>query len=533
MIAANPSTVGAVKPLSVGSMGDRFNARDITALLVISCAVFLIALDLTIVAIAIPDVQRSLSASYTSIQWLLNGYTLAFSSLLLTMGSLADRFGRKRLFLAGLALFGLASALCAAAPSVVLLNAARLAQGASGAAMLPTAIALLAHMFDGHRRAVAFATFGTTFGLGLVGGPIVGGALVSGFGWQAVFLLNIPVTIVACLIGRRALTESSDPGAGQLDAVGAVLSTGALTCLFYALIAGSDYGWASAPVLFAAGGFAIFLFGFVVVERRLAEPMIDLSLFGNRTFVGMSLLTFLQGASFWCLPIYLPMFLQNVRGDNPLAASLVLLPLTVPLLLLPHVGALISARVSSSAFLAIGMVATGLGILVTSRLSPESGWLQMLPGLLLAGIATGIINNQITNLAVAIVPLDRAGMASGTNTTFRHVGYGAGIAGLGAVVGQVTEHDVRAELVAKLPGLPTRQVAEIAASTRTGAADAASIATVGHGFDLPTLAHAAFTNGLSVALLVAGALSIVAGLTTLLLVRGNLIAVATDQSTTQ
>ena len=499
----------------------RFSSRDIAVLAVISCGVLLIALDLTIVAVALPDVQRSLNASYTALQWLLNGYTLAFSSLLLSAGSLADRFGRRRVFLIGLAFFGVASALCAAAPSPELLNAARLVQGASGAAMLPTAIALLAHTFDGNRRAVAFATFGTTFGLGLVGGPIIGGALVSAYGWQAVFLVNVPVTALAWAVGRAVLTESSDPNASRLDMLGAMVSTAALTCLFYALITGGDRGWDSVPVMLAIAGFVALAAGFVAVEGRRAYPMVDMALFQRRSFIGMSLLTFLQGASFWCLPIYLPMFLQNVRGYSPFAASLVLLPLTLPLLLLPHLGARIAARTSPPAFLGIGMIATGLGILMVSRLSPDAAWQQMLPGLLVAGAATGVINNQITNLSVAIVPMSRAGMASGVNTTFRHVGYGAGIAGLGSVLGHMTEGGIRTRLLEAAPSLSSGQADALAASMRTGTAQGALMLPTGSALDLQALAHAAFTAGLSAVLLVAGALSMLAGVATLVLVRSG------------
>lgn len=489
-----------------------FAARDVAALAAISIGVFLIALDLTIVAIALPDIQQRLGASYSAIQWLLNGYTLAFSSLLLSVGSLADRFGRRRIFLAGLAAFGVSSVLCAVAPSSTLLNLARLVQGASGAMMLPSAISLLAHRFDGHRRTLAFATFGTTFGLGLVTGPMIGGALVFGFGWPAVFLLNLPVTALAFMVGRAVIDESSDPAAARLDIAGLLLSTAALTCLFFALISSGDEAVDSRLLLAAIVGALVLGAAFVAVERRQAYPMVDLSLFGNRSFVGMSMLTLLQGASFWCLPVYLPLFLQNVRSYSAFEASLVLLPVTLPLLLLPHLGARLARTVSPPVFLGVGMIATGLGILLVSRLSPDADWRHFVPGLAVAGIATGLFNNQITNLSVAIVPVVRAGMASGINSMFRHVGYGAGIAGLGSILRRVSELVVQNSPAASFS-------VQAASAARTGDGSLLATHLTGTSTDPIAIAHSAFTQGLSAALAVAGLISIAAGFLTWMLVR--------------
>jgi EmrB/QacA subfamily drug resistance transporter len=513
-------------PISPG-----MTARDMAALAGISLAVLLIALDITIVAVALPDVERSLGASFTDLQWLLNGYTLAFSALLLSVGALADRYGRRRVFLIGMVLFAVSSAACAFAPTADALNVARLVQGASGSLVLPTSIALLAHGFRGERQMMAFGVFGTVFGLGLVAGPILGGALVALAGWPAIFLVNLPVAAGAILLTRWSVEESRDPNDSRLDIAGLLTSTAALACLFYVLILGNEVGWTDPSILAAALASVILLTLFIISERRAAYPMLDLSLFRQPTFVGMSLVTFFQGASFWALPVYLPLYFQNVLGYSPLQAGLVLLPVTLPLLLLPPLGARIAARVPAKPFLALGMVGASVGIALLVGFGPGDGWSSIVLGSLVAGAATGIVNNQITNIAVVIVPDERAGMASGANSMFRHVGFGFGIATLGAVLSGVAVSHFRADAPG-IAGLSPDAAASLARRAGTG-----SLGEAGAGLPaalsgpVEALVETSFLAGLNAAFATAAGLSFAAALAVLLLVRERDVAAARARNT--
>jgi len=414
--------------------------RQAITLAVVCAGLFMLLLDLTVVYVALPSVKASLHASLAQLQWVVDVYALVLAATLLAAGALADIVGRRRVFCAGLALFALASFACGLVQTAPELIAGRALQGVGAAMLFATSFALVGVTFEGHARVWAFGVLGAVAGVAGALGPLIGGALIEALGWPTIFFANVPLAAAALVLALRDVPESRRPDPPPVDWAGALLLCALLGLLAAALLRGNDAGWSSTPILALLGGAAACLLAFVLVERRSAQPLLDLGLLRRRTFLGVSLVAFAQAASLFSLLLYISIYLQGVLGYSPLETGLCLLP--VPLAAMPPAlgAAWLAARVPARALMAGGLLAIAAGVALLAGLGPSSGWVAMLPAFLLAGAGLGLLNPPLAAAALDVVPPGRAGLGTGTNATFRQAGIVLGIAAYGAIFQQrVTE----------------------------------------------------------------------------------------------
>jgi EmrB/QacA subfamily drug resistance transporter len=480
-------------------------------LIAICGGTFMLLVDVTIVQVALPRIQRDLHASFTSLQWVIDAYALTLSALILTSGTLADRIGRKRIFIGGLALFTLASLLCGLSNDVTLLIFARGLQGFGGAAMFATSLALIAQEFRGPERAGAIAAWGATVGGAVAVGPLIGGALTDGLGWQWIFFVNIPVGLTTIVISMKRMVNVHDPDVERLDWAGLITFSGALFLLIFGLLRGTDTGWGSTLIVSALGGAVVLFAAFLAVELGQRRPMFDLSLFGNRAFCGVSLGTFAIGAGMFAMFPFVTLYLQNALGYSPFDGGLRLLPATILTFVVPLLARGLAGR-APGVLLSAGLGLTALGLALMGGLTASSRWTALLPGLLLAGVGIGLANPAIANIALGVVPAERSGMASGISNTFRIGGLAVGVAALGAVF----QHRLGTSLAGSLGG-KQGTLAKAVASGGTRAA-----AALGHGrADVVAASRSAFASALNELLLIGAGVVLIGALGALALVRAR------------
>ncbi|MDX6615564.1 MAG: hypothetical protein QOD60_655 [Solirubrobacterales bacterium] len=430
------------------------------SLLAVCMATFMLLLDITVVNVALPDIQKDLNTDLTGLQWVVDAYTLLLSAFTLTMGTLADKFGRRRLFVIGVALFTLASLLCGLATSDTFLHLARGLQGIGGAAMFATSLALIAQEFQGPERGTAIAAWGATIGAAVAVGPLVGGALVDAFGWQWIFFVNIPIGVATVLLAETQAGESRDPDAKKLDWAGLVTFSGGLFALIFGLLRGNAEGWGSGVIVGSLAAAVVLLIAFVVVEMRQPHAMFDLGLFRKSTFTGVSVGTFAIGAGMFAMFLYITIFLQSVLGYTPLQTGVRFLPLTIFAFLVPLATRNIVSRIPARVPLTIGLTMVGIGLLLMRGAHPDSSWTTLLAGFMVSGFGIGLSNPSIASTALGVVPPARSGMASGINNTMRIAGVATGIAALGAVF----QSKITSELATLLPDAPSGFADGVAAS---------------------------------------------------------------------
>jgi EmrB/QacA subfamily drug resistance transporter len=487
-------------------------ARRWWALIAICCGTFMLLVDVTIVQVALPRIQHDLHASFTDLQWVIDAYALTLSALILTNGTLADRIGRKRVFTGGVALFTLASLLCGLSHSATLLILARGLQGFGGAAMFATSLALIAQEFQGHERGTAIAAWGATVGGAVAIGPLIGGALTDGLGWQWIFFVNIPVGIATIVISATRMVNVRDPDAERLDWAGLISFSGALFLLIFGLLRGTDEGWGSALIVSALGGAVALLVIFVIVEMRQPRPMFDLSLFSNRAFCGVSLATFAIGAGMFAMFVYLTLYLQDALGYSPLQGGLRLLPCTVLTFLIPLLTRRLTGRLAPGVLLGAGLGLTAVGLAWMHGLNAQSQWTTLLGGLVVSGIGIGLANPAIAHIALGVVPPERSGMASGISNTFRIGGLATGVAALGAVFQSRLTTSLHETL-----GNPPPALAKTVAS---GGARAATALLPGRS-GVMEASLKAFAAGLNEILAIGGAVTVLGALAAVVLVRAR------------
>jgi EmrB/QacA subfamily drug resistance transporter len=402
-------------------------------LIAVCTAIFMLLLDITVVNVALPDVQRDLDASFAQLQWVIDVYALTLATTVLAAGSLADMFGRRLVFTIGLAVFTIASFGCGIAGDAGVLIGARAVQGVGGGIMFATSLALLANAFHGRERGTAFGIWGATTGAAVAIGPLVGGVLTESAGWRWIFFVNVPIGIAAVFGTIFRVDESRDPAGGRVDWLGTVSLTGMLFLLVYGLLQGNEKGWSSSLILFCLIGAAVLLVLFVAVELGQRRPMLDVRLFLRGGFVGAQIAALAISASIFSVFIYLTLYLQNVLGYSPLAAGARFLPLTLFAFLVAAISGNLTARVPARWLMGAGLAVIGVSLLLMARVDSGSRWTVLLPGFVLGGIGVGLTNPALASTAVSVVPPERSGMASGTNTTFRQIGIATGIAALGAL----------------------------------------------------------------------------------------------------
>jgi EmrB/QacA subfamily drug resistance transporter len=402
------------------------------ALVAICLGTFMLLVDVTIVSVALPSMAGDLHASLSSLQWVVDAYALSLAALLLLSGSLADRFGRRRVFQLGLILFASASFCCALAPTAGLLIAARAVQGVGAAAMFATNAALLNATYQGQDRGIAFGVWGAVTGAAAALAPILGGLLIDGFDWRAIFLVNLPIAAVAIVMTQRVLCESHGHR-GKLDWLGAswfTLSAGGVT---FALIHGGEAGWGATTTIAAFAVSAVALVVFILVEPRQLSPLMDLSLLRDRSFAALMFAAVALAAGAFAALLYTQLWLQSVLNMSAIDAGLVVAPLAaVAFAASAGIGRFMH-RIPPQFPLGLGLLVIGGGSLLRTDFSPSSGWGVLIPGLVVTGLGVGVASPVLISATLGAVHPARAGMASGIVNTFRQLGYALGIAALGTL----------------------------------------------------------------------------------------------------
>jgi EmrB/QacA subfamily drug resistance transporter len=471
-------------------------------LVLVSVATFMLLLDVTVVNVALPDIREELHASLSSLQWVVDAYSLMLAAFLLTAGSLGDRLGRRRVFTIGFALFTLASFLCGISGDPTLLNLSRGLQGIGAAGMFATSLALIGQEFHGKDRATAFGVWGATIGGAVAVGPLIGGVITEHLGWEWIFFVNVPIGIAAILLTERKIVNVYADDPEPVDLPGLLTFSSGLFLLVFGLIRGNPEGWGSALILACLIGAAVLLAAFIEVERRSDHPMLDLSLFRNLAFNGVSAVAFCLSAGMFAMFLYLTIYLQGVLDFSPLEAGLRFLPMTVLSFIASPLAGSLSHRVPIRVLLGAGLGLVGVGLLLMNGVSVGSDWTTLLAGFLVAGVGVGVANPGIGQAAIAVVPVQKSGMGSGINTTFRQVGVATGVAALGAVF----QSRVDAKLGELLPRAPDG-LGELVASGGSKAAVEATPAPLHPAVE--RAADSAFISGFNEIILIAAIVSFV------------------------
>ena len=421
-------------------------------LIAVCVATFMLLLDITVVNVALPDIQRSLHSSFSDIQWVVDAYSLTLAAFLLTAGVIGDMYGRREVFAVGLGVFSVASLVCGLSQTSLTLNLARAAQGVGGAIMFATSLALIAAAFHGKDRGTAFGIYGAVLGGAVAIGPLVGGAITSGIGWRWIFFVNVPIGVVAIAVTLTKIQESKDPNTRRIDWIGFVSFSSALFMLILALIRGNDDGWSSPLIVSLLVGAVVLMTIFIVAEWRQADPMLDLTLFKRPAMCGVSLVAVTLSASIFALFLYLTLYIQDDLGYGPFAAGLRFLPLTVLAFIVAPIAGKLTVRIHARYLLGSGLFLISVGCLVMATTHASSTWTVLLPGFIIAGVGIGTVNPVLASSAISVVPPERSGMASGTNSTFRQVGIATGIAGLGSIFQSQIQHKTLTVLASTAPG---------------------------------------------------------------------------------
>ncbi|MEA2518683.1 MAG: hypothetical protein QOF49_763, partial [Chloroflexota bacterium] len=397
------------------------NHRVLWTFAISSIALFMAALDNLVVTTALPVIRASFSANLAELEWIVNAYTLTFAVLLLTGAALGDRFGRKRLFIIGLAIFTGGSAVAALSSNVSVLIAARAIQGLGGAILTPLSLTILSAAVPRERRAVALGAWGGIAGLAIAIGPLVGGAISEGLAWQWIFWVNVPIGLIAIPMARARLTETRGPST-RLDLPGLGLASGGLLAVVWGLVRANEQGWTSLEILasFAIG--IVLLAGFVIWEARSAEPMLPLRLFRSRSFTAANIVSMLMTFGMFGSIFLLAQFFQIVQGYSPLQAGLRTLPWTIMPVFVAPIAGLLSARTGTRPLLVLGMSLMAIALAWMSFVTtPTVDYLVLVPSFILAGAGMGLFFAPIANVVLSAVRPEEEGKASGANNAIREL----------------------------------------------------------------------------------------------------------------
>ncbi|MGP8205987.1 MAG: MFS transporter [Acidimicrobiales bacterium] len=483
-------------------------------------SVVVVSLDLTILNIALPAISAALHAGTGDLQWLNDAYSLVFAGVILTAGMLGDRFGRKRLLLAGLAVFLAASLWCALSVSAGELIAARALMGLGGGIVFPLSLAVVPAAFgdDERQKAVGILTAGVAFGLPL--GPVIGGLLLQHFSWSSVFWVNVPAAGFTLAAGAVLMPESASPDPSPLDVLGALVSTAALVCLVWGFIDGPEHGWTSAPTLALLSASAVLMAAFVLRERRAAHMLVDPALFRDRRFSWGTAATVAVSVALFGILFFFPQYLQSVVGDDPIGAGLRLLPMMAGLLVAGGAADAVVRAVGTKITVAAGLALLAAGLVMLSQVHLATGYPFVAAGLALAGLGTGASISAAMSSVMAAVGSDEAGAGASLNSALRQVGGAVTVAVLGSMLASMYARDLRPALAA----LPARDAA-VASASITQAVQVASRLASG-GAALRAAAGTAFLHGLSLVMLICAAVAALAVLASLRYLPGRVSSVS-------
>jgi EmrB/QacA subfamily drug resistance transporter len=473
-------------------------------------ALFMVMLDNTVVTVALPSIERDLHASLSSLEWTVNAYTLTFAVLMITGGRLGDIFGRRRMFLLGVVVFGLSSLVLGFAPAAIVLASLRALQGAGAAFMMPATLSIITHAFPSEQRGTAIGIWAGVSAVALAIGPVIGGLLTQSVSWRAIFFINPPIAVAAVAVTLYAARESRDETAGKrIDVPGIGSLTVGLAALVLALIEGNNWHWAFPRIISLLALALLALAAFVAIELRVSAPMLDLSIFRSRTSLGVNLISFSATFAMSSQLFFIALYMQNLLHYSPLGAGLRFLPSTVVLMVMGPIAGRLTDRVGPRPLMTLGLLVLAGALLLQARISVHSGYDVLLPGFVLMGLGMGLVMSPMSTAAMNAVGRSKAGAASGVLSMSRMVGGTFGVALVGALITAVG----RGKLDQSLPHLPASTRAMLANSLGGGT-------TPGH--HLPTavtspLDHA-FVSGLTTGLYAGAAVAFCAAIIAWILV---------------
>ncbi len=425
------------------------NRKWIT-LAAVSFGLFMIMLDNTVVNVALPTMQKDLHVTLASLEWVVIAYALTFAALLITGGKLADLYGRRRIFVVGLAIFTLSSLACGLAPSAGFLIGARAVQGAGAALMNPATLSIIVATFPPKERGQAIGIWAGVSALALAIGPLGGGLIVENLNWNWIFFINVPVGILGIVVSQFAIHESRDTSAEQsIDLPGLLTSIGFLFSLSYALVEGNSHGWTSPEILGLFALAAVFLLAFIVVEKRQRLAMLDLSLFKIGSFTGANVVAMLVSLSMFGVFFFVSLYIQNILGYSATQAGASFLPMVTLIIIIAPLAGRLSDRIGSRWLMGGGMTLVGVSLLLYERVTVHSDFWTLLPSMILGGVGMAMTMSPMTSAAMGAVPVDKAGVGSGVLNSFRQVGGSLGIAVMGAIVASYLHHPQESPLTAQ------------------------------------------------------------------------------------
>jgi EmrB/QacA subfamily drug resistance transporter len=458
-------------------------------------ALFMIMLDNTVVNVALPSIQRDLHASLASLEWTVNAYTLTFAVLLVTGGRLGDIFGRRRMFLFGVVVFGLSSLMIGFATDDTMLVAFRAVQGIGAAFMMPATLSIITQTFPPEQRGTAIGTWAGVSALALAIGPVVGGFLTEAVSWRAIFFINPPIAVVAVAVTLFATRESRDETVGRsVDFAGIATLTIGLTALVLALVESNNWHWGSVRIISLLVVSFISLAAFVMIERRVRVPMVDFSFFRSRTSLGANVVAFLVSFAMFAQFFFLTLYMQNVLHYSPLETGLRFLPATILIIVIGPLAGRLTDRVGPRPLMTLGLVVVAVALLIQSRLTVHSSYALLLPGFVLMGAGMGLVMSPMSTAAMNAVDRTKAGAASGVLSMSRMVGSTFGVAVMGALVTTIGGSKINSSL----PHLPQAARNAIVDALGSGA----SVGGPHTPAHVVAAANQAFVSALSTGLLV-------------------------------
>ncbi|MGH6614263.1 MFS transporter [Sphingomonas sp.] len=472
-------------------------SQSLIALAAVCLSSLMFGLEISSIPAILPTLEQALHADFSELQWIMNAYTIAVTTVLFATGTLADRYGRRRIFLIGIIAFGATSLICGLTGNVAVLIAARFLQGMSGGVMLICQVAVLSHQFSGaQERGMAFGWWGIIFGIGLGFGPIIGSAIVALSSWAWVFLVHVVLAAITALLAVIGVRESRDPGAESLDMIGILTLSLSVFCLAFYITQGPALGFGSPVALGIIGLAAASFIAFIIAEKISPRPMIDFSVFRIRAFSGAVVGSAAMNISFWPFMIYLPIWFHAGLGYDTVTTGTALLAYTLPALLVPPVAERLALRYRAALVIPAGLFVIGLGFFVmkAGSAAADASWVTMLPGALLAGIGIGLTNTPVTNTTTGAISSDRAGMASGIDMSARMISLAINIAMMGFILISGVATHLRSVLPASVDDAALRSLAERIAAGNTAAVPELSGAVV----------HDALVNGFGWVMLYGG-----------------------------
>ena len=410
----------------------------------VAFGLFMIMLDNTVVNVALPSIEKDLHITISQLEWIVTAYALVFAALLITGGKLADLFGRRKIFIVGLVVFSLSSLACGFAPNAGFLIGARAVQGIGAALMNPATLSIITATFPPKQRGQAIGIWAGVSALALAIGPLAGGLIVDNIGWNWIFFVNVPVGAIGIVVSYFFIKESRDTSHEQsVDFPGLLTSGGALFALSYALIEGNQRGWASAEILGLLAAAVVLFAAFILLERRQRLPMLDLSLFRIGSFVGANLVAMLVSLGMFGVFFFVSLYVQNILHYSPTKAGAIFLPMTILIILIAPIAGTASDRVGGRWLMGGGMTILSISLLLYQRIGLHSTFWTLFPAMVLGGIGMALTMSPMTSVAMASVPVDKAGVGSGVLNSFRQVGGSLGIALMGAILASYLSANAR------------------------------------------------------------------------------------------